>query len=178
MADEDKKLQTLHMGDIVTGSGLKTRDDDIYSRVSHRRRSLELYSSRPGSPQNRERRPTSPQKRESAVKSKFPLELETFEIIKRPGLSRVEVEKDQVEREQELPAGDMDVMLVSGNYIPPPPGTLSFARRTGKFYPSSSASADIGSPLNITATAVKKRAYSEQVPQLRVHRASEQYPPL
>lgn len=167
MVDEEKKLKTLHMGDILTGSGLKSRDEDIYSRDAHRRRSLELYSSRPGSPHHETREPSN-----SILNSKFPVELETFVMSRKPEEDpEVAVKEDQVEQ-QELPE---HMISVSGNYIAPPPGTLSFARRTGKFYPASSASVDVGSSLVVTPPAVKRRAHSEQVPQLRIHSEPPQF---
>lgn len=146
------------MGDILTGSGLTAHDEDLYSRDAHRRRSLELYSSSPHHDRERE----APSSSGSMINSKFPLELETFVFSRKPEKPSEEeaMKEDQVEQERQE-----HMISVSGNYISPPPGTLSFARRTGKFYPSSSASADMGPP---PAATVKRRANSEQVPQLRV----------
>lgn len=177
------------------GSGL-AESHELYTRAAHRKRALEMYSTSAAAPlvatrtgaENRTKPtstttrtqtpeqppppPTATQKTDTTTPENtprqgglFPILLETFPISK-PSKPEVK-EKASKEQKEDAP---LNRISISGNYIPPPPQALGFARRTGKFHPLS-ASVDMGTPSAKQDTTNKT---SSNIPELRILEEGEE----
>lgn len=91
------------------------------------------------SPENSSTMPATGLERCQSGDSRFSLIMETFQVFKP---TKPEVKVMEVSKEPSDEAKVKNTISVSGNYIPPPPNRLGFARRTGKFHPST-ASVDL-----------------------------------
>lgn len=154
------------MNDVLTGSGLADAEE-LYSREAHRKRALEMYrhtsqqmaaatATSPAtiSPENSfSATVVSPERSSTALptldrsqsgqNSKFSLIMETFQLFQptTPDVKRKDESKKKRPNEAKL---IKNRIRVSGNYIPSPPERLTFARRTGKFHPSTASAERTG----------------------------------
>lgn len=105
---------------------------------------------------------TAMDRSQSGHDSRFSLIMETFQVFQ-PTMPEVK-QKEPKEPPNEVKVGSK--IAVSGNYIPPPPERLRFARRSGKFHPSSAS-------VNLERILREETAQEGLAPPLRILKHGE-----